>query len=55
MYGFMGRILRVNLTDGKSSTEAVSEGDAKMFLGGRGPNRAQNVGRCYRNSPDALI
>ena len=36
MYGFMGRILRVNLTDGKSSTEALSEGDARMFLGGRG-------------------
>jgi len=36
MCGFMGRILRVNLTDGKSSTEVLSEGDARMFLGGRG-------------------
>jgi aldehyde:ferredoxin oxidoreductase len=36
MYGLMGRILRINLTDRKSSTEALSEGDARMFLGGRG-------------------
>ena len=36
MYGFMGRILRVNLTDGNISTEKLSESDARKFLGGRG-------------------
>lgn len=36
MYGFMGRILRVNLTDGKISTETLSESDLRKFLGGRG-------------------
>jgi len=36
MYGFMGQILRVNLTDRKSSTESLSEDDLKKFLGGRG-------------------
>jgi len=36
MYGFMGRILRVNLTDGKTSSEVLSESDARKFLGGRG-------------------
>ena len=36
MYGYNGRILRVNLTDDKSSVEILSENDARKFLGGRG-------------------
>lgn len=36
MYGFMGKILRVNLTTGKISEEAIPEKTARMFLGGGG-------------------
>ena len=36
MYGLNGRILRVNLTDKKSSTDVVSEKDARKFIGGKG-------------------
>jgi len=36
MNGFVGRILRVDLTRSKTSTEALSENDARKFLGGRG-------------------
>jgi aldehyde:ferredoxin oxidoreductase len=36
MFGLMGRILRVNLTDGKISEEEIPEEMAKKFLGGRG-------------------
>ena len=36
MYGYTGRILRINLTNDKSSVEALSENDARKFLGGRG-------------------
>ena len=36
MFGFMGKILRVNLSDGKSQEEALSEENAKRFLGGNG-------------------
>jgi len=36
LYGFMGKILRVNLTDGKISEEAPREEWAKAFLGGAG-------------------
>jgi len=36
MYGFMGKILRVNLTNGDISEEPVNEKDARMFLGGSG-------------------
>jgi aldehyde:ferredoxin oxidoreductase len=36
MFGFMGRILRVNLTDGKFSIESLHEDDLRSFLGGRG-------------------
>jgi len=36
MYGLKGQILRVNLTDDKSSVETLSENDARKFLGGRG-------------------
>jgi len=36
MYGFNGRILRVNLTDRRISTEKLSESEARKFLGGRG-------------------
>jgi aldehyde:ferredoxin oxidoreductase len=36
MYGYMGRILRVNLTDGVVRTEDLDEQSATRFLGGRG-------------------
>jgi aldehyde:ferredoxin oxidoreductase len=36
MYGYMGQILRVDLTNGKVSKEALKENDCKMFLGGSG-------------------
>jgi len=36
MNGFMGKILRVNLTDSTISDEPLRQDDAKMFLGGSG-------------------
>ncbi len=36
LYGFTGRLLRVDLRAGTTSTEAVSERDMKTFLGGVG-------------------
>ncbi len=36
MFGYMGRILRVNLTKGEVSPEALREEDCRMFLGGSG-------------------
>jgi aldehyde:ferredoxin oxidoreductase len=36
MSGFMGIILRVNLSTGKITKEPVDENDARMFLGGNG-------------------
>ena len=36
MFGYMGQILRVDLTNGKVSEEALREDDCKMFLGGSG-------------------
>jgi aldehyde:ferredoxin oxidoreductase len=36
MYGFMGKVLRVNLTTSKISEEEIPEKVAKMFLGGGG-------------------
>jgi aldehyde:ferredoxin oxidoreductase len=36
MYGMYGRILRINLSDGKVNTEKFSERDAKFFVGGKG-------------------
>lgn len=36
MFGFMGKILRVNLTEGKISEENTREDWAKAFLGGAG-------------------
>jgi aldehyde:ferredoxin oxidoreductase len=36
MFGLMGKILRVNLAEGKISDEEISEETAKKFLGGRG-------------------
>jgi aldehyde:ferredoxin oxidoreductase len=36
MFGFMGKILRVNLTSGKLSEEPLHEDWARMFLGGSG-------------------
>ncbi|MCD6529679.1 aldehyde ferredoxin oxidoreductase family protein [Candidatus Bathyarchaeota archaeon] len=53
MYGFMGRILRVNLTDGKISTEKLSESDARSFLGGRGL-AIQILYRELKSSIDSL-
>jgi len=34
--GYMGRILRVDVTTGKTATEVLSEKMIKMFIGGRG-------------------
>jgi aldehyde:ferredoxin oxidoreductase len=36
MFGYMGQILRVDLTKGRVSKEALKENDCKMFLGGSG-------------------
>ena len=36
MFGYMGQILRVNLTNGNTSKESLKEDDCKMFLGGSG-------------------
>lgn len=36
MFGFMGKILRVKLTDHKITEEPLPEKDAEMFLGGNG-------------------
>lgn len=36
MYGWIGTILRVNLTDGKITREAIDPRQAKMFIGARG-------------------
>jgi aldehyde:ferredoxin oxidoreductase len=36
MYGLNGRILRVNLTTGKSTVEVFSENYARKFIGGKG-------------------
>ena len=36
MFGLMGKILRVNLTDGKISEEEIPEEMVKKYLGGRG-------------------
>lgn len=36
MFGFMGKILRVNLTAGSISEEFIDEKDARSFLGGGG-------------------
>ena len=34
--GYMGKILRVDLTNGTSTTEALDEAIAKKFIGGSG-------------------
>ena len=36
MFGYMGKILRVDLSNSKISEEALSEDACKMFLGGSG-------------------
>jgi len=36
MFGYMGQILRVDLTNGRVSEEALKEDDCRMFLGGSG-------------------
>lgn len=36
MFGYMGKILRINLTDGKVTKEQLDEGVARKFIGGRG-------------------
>ncbi len=36
MFGYMGRILRVDLTDGKITEESLNEDDCRMYLGGSG-------------------
>lgn len=37
-YGYTGKILRINLSDRKTSTEPLDQWEAKHFLGGRGFN-----------------
>ncbi|MHC1720453.1 MAG: aldehyde ferredoxin oxidoreductase family protein [Clostridiaceae bacterium] len=36
MYGWMGKLIRVNLTDGSIKTENLNMKDARMYLGARG-------------------
>jgi len=36
MFGLMGKLLRVNLTEGSILQEEIPEEKAKKFLGGRG-------------------
>lgn len=36
MYGWIGKILRVNLTDGTMKTEPLNKKDAEMYIGARG-------------------
>lgn len=36
MYGYMGNVLRVNLTQGTTKLEALNEKDAKDYIGSRG-------------------
>jgi aldehyde:ferredoxin oxidoreductase len=36
MYGFIGKVLRVDLSSGTISEEAISEEDARLYLGGSG-------------------
>ena len=36
MYGLSGRIMRINLTNGKSTVETFSESYARKFIGGKG-------------------
>ena len=36
MYGWHGRLLRVNLTDGTLKEEAIQEEEARKYIGGRG-------------------
>lgn len=36
MFGYMGKILRVDLTSGNITEESLKENDCKMFLGGSG-------------------
>ena len=36
MHGFMGQILRVNLTTGNIKVEPLPEKEARLFLGGSG-------------------
>jgi len=37
-YGYTGKVLRINLSDDKTSTERLDQWEAKHFLGGRGFN-----------------
>lgn len=36
MYGWHGKMLRINLTDGRTKTESLPNSHTEMFLGGRG-------------------
>ena len=36
MFGWIGKILRVNLTNGGIKLEDLNKEDAKLYLGGRG-------------------
>ena len=36
IHGWCGKVLRVNLTDGRILTEVLDSGVAKSYIGGRG-------------------
>jgi aldehyde:ferredoxin oxidoreductase len=46
-YGYAGKILRINLTSDKATTEPLSREEARLFLGGRG----LNAHKLYREVP----
>jgi aldehyde:ferredoxin oxidoreductase len=47
LYGYAGKILRINLTDEKTTTETLRSEEAKQYLGGRG----FNAHKLYREIP----
>lgn len=50
MYGWMGKIIRVNLTDGTIKTEPLDMQDAKLYMGGRGLGT-----KLYMNEVDPMV
>ena len=43
MYGWIGKLLRINLTYGTIKTEKLNMDDAKKYLGGRGLGRKYSM------------
>ena len=50
MYGWMGKIIRVNLANGTISTEPLNMQDAKLYVGGRGLGT-----KIYMNEVDPKV